>query len=138
MIPAGIIRLSRGSYGHHGHFSHSSSQRSGLSVTAQPEKELNTMSAKSTLATLVALLTAVFVHGAAFAQSNRDLNIASGHRSNRAINKLMARIPSNAFGSIDDRAGTLSGRPTDNIVYNGQVVGRDPDRNVRSQILRDN
>jgi hypothetical protein len=36
-----------------------------------------------------------------------------------------------------DQAGTLSGRSSDNVGYNGQVVGRDPDPNVRSEIRRD-
>jgi hypothetical protein len=91
------------------------------------------MFAKNKLATLAALLTAVSVHGAAFAQSNGELNIAS-----KTINSVRTKIPSDAFGSIGDQAGTLSGRPSDNVVYNGQVVGRDPDRNIRSQMLRDN
>jgi len=41
------------------------------------------MSAKIKLATLAALLTAVSVHGAAFALSNRNLNAESGHRFTR-------------------------------------------------------
>ena len=96
------------------------------------------MSAKIKLATLAALVTAVSVHGAAFAQSNGDLNVASGYRSNQAIINLRTKIPSDAFGSINDQASTLSGRSSDDVVYNGQVVGRDPDRNIRWQILRDN
>jgi hypothetical protein len=96
------------------------------------------MSAKIKLATLAALVTAVSVHGAAFAQSNGDLNVTSGYRSNQAINNLRTKIPSDAFGSINDQASTLSGRSSDDVVYNGQVVGRDPDRNIRWQILRDN
>jgi hypothetical protein len=96
------------------------------------------MSANIKLATLAALLTAVSVHGAAFAQSNGDLNVASGYRFNKAINNLRTKVPSDAFGSINDQAGTVSGRSADDVVYGGQVVGRDPDRNIRSQILRDN
>jgi hypothetical protein len=96
------------------------------------------MSAKIKLAALAALLTAVSVHGAAFAQSNGDLNVASGYRFSKAINNLRTKIPSDAFGSINDQAATLSGRSSDNVGYKGQVVGRDPDRNIRFQIRRDN
>jgi hypothetical protein len=96
------------------------------------------MSARVKLATLAAFLTAVSVHGAAFARSNGDLNGASGYRSDQATNNLRIKIPRDAFGSINDLAGTSSGRSSDGVVYNGQVVGRDPDRNIRSQILRDN
>jgi hypothetical protein len=95
------------------------------------------MSAKITLATLAALLTAVSVHGAAFAQSNGDLNVASEYRFNNAINNLRTKIPSDAFGSINNQTGRLSGRSSDNVGYNGQVVGRDPDWNIRLQIRRD-
>jgi hypothetical protein len=95
------------------------------------------MSVKIKLATLAALLTAVSVHGAAFAQSNGDLNVASGYRFNKAINNFRTKIPSDVFGSINDEAGTLSGRSSDNVGHNGQVVGRDPDPNIRSQIRRD-
>ncbi len=96
------------------------------------------MSAKNKLAILAALVTAVSVHGAAVAQSNGDVNVTSRYRSNQTINNLRTKIPSEAFGSINDQAGTLSGRSSDDVVYGGQVVGRDPDRNLRSQILRDN
>jgi hypothetical protein len=95
------------------------------------------MFTKIKLATLAALLTTISVHGAAFAQSNGDLNVASGYRFNKAINNLRTKVPSDAFGSINDQAGTLSGRSSDNVGYNGQVVGRDPDRNIRLQIRRD-
>jgi hypothetical protein len=79
------------------------------------------MSAKIKLAALAALVTAVSVHAAAFARSNGDLNVTPGHRFNQAINQ----------------AGTLPSRSSGNVVYNGQVVGRDPDRNIRVQIMRD-
>ena len=38
---------------------------------------------------------------------------------------------------LNDPAGTLSRLSSENVGYNGQVVGRDPDRNIRLQILRD-
>jgi hypothetical protein len=96
------------------------------------------MSATVKLATLAAILTAVSVHGAAFARTNGDLNVASGHRPNQTINNLGIKIPSDASGLTNDQAGAWFGRFSDDVVYNGQVVGRDPDRNIRSQILRDN
>jgi hypothetical protein len=92
------------------------------------------MFAEIKLGTLAALLTAVSIHGAALAQS-RDVNLASGHRSNKAIENLRKRIPSDAYGSLNDPAGTLSRRSSENVGYNGQVVGRDPEYPV--QILRD-
>jgi hypothetical protein len=94
------------------------------------------MSPKITLVTLAALLTAVSVNGEAFARNSTDLNAESGRRPNEVI-KSLRKIPSNAFGSIDDPAGTFSGRSSDDILYNSQVVGRDPDRHIRWQILRD-
>jgi hypothetical protein len=70
-------------------------------------------------------------------QSNGDLNLASGYRFNNAINKLRTKIPSDAFGSIKNQVGTLPGRSSDNVGYNGQVEGRDPDWNIRLRIRRD-
>jgi len=37
---------------------------------------------------------------------------------------ILRKIPSDAFGSVDDPAGAFSGRPSEDIVYNSQVVGR--------------
>jgi hypothetical protein len=92
------------------------------------------MSSKITVATLAVLLTAITANGAAFARNNKDLNAAFAQHSSEVINNLRT-IPSNTFGSTDDRAAAFSG-PED-IVYNSQVVGRDPDQNIRVQILRD-
>jgi hypothetical protein len=72
------------------------------------------MSSKITVVTLAVLLTAVTANAAALARNNKELNAASGQRSNDAF-----------F------------RPSGDIVYNSQVVGRDPDQNIRWQILRD-
>jgi hypothetical protein len=63
------------------------------------------MFTKIKLATLAALPTAISVHGAAFAQSNGDLNVASGYRFNKAINNLGPKIPPDAFGSIQQSGG---------------------------------
>jgi hypothetical protein len=94
------------------------------------------MSSKITVATLAVLLTAITANGAAFARNNKDLNAASARHSGEVINNLRT-IPSNTFGSTDDRAAAFSGRPSEDIVYNSQVVGRDPDQDIRVQILRD-
>jgi hypothetical protein len=73
------------------------------------------MSSKITIAALAVLLIAVTANGAAFARNNKDPNSASAQRSSEAF------------------SGGLPG----DIVYNSQVVGRDPDQNIRVQILRD-
>jgi hypothetical protein len=64
------------------------------------------MSTKITLATLAALLTAVSLHGTAFAQSDRDVRAASEHRASKAVHHARARtlsptvnVPSDAYGS---------------------------------------
>jgi hypothetical protein len=61
------------------------------------------MSAKTRLATLTALLTALSVYGTALAQSNGDL---SEHRASKAVQRLTHKIasatvyvPFNAYGS---------------------------------------
>jgi hypothetical protein len=91
------------------------------------------MSAKIKLTTLAALLIVLSVHGAASAQSNGE-HYVSGYRASRAAT---AQIPSNAFGSIDDRTAASFGQSPYDIVYSGKVVGRDPDPKVRSEFLRD-
>ena len=96
------------------------------------------MSARIKLAALAALLTAVSIQGTASAQSYfTGFPAAPEYRSNKADNHLKAKIPSNAFGSINDRAGTSFGRSPTDVVFGGNVLGRDPDQNVRFEILRD-
>jgi hypothetical protein len=73
------------------------------------------MSSKLTIVTFAVLLTAVTASGAAFARNNKDLNAASAQRSSEVF----------------------SGRASGNVFYNNQVIGRDPDQNIRVQILRD-
>ena len=96
------------------------------------------MSAGIKLATVVALLTALSVQGTAFAQNYFPAFPATPeYRSNQAVNRSKAKIPSNAFGSINNRAGTSFGLSPNDAVSGGKVVGRDPDANVRFEILRD-
>jgi len=96
------------------------------------------MSARIKFTTLAALLTALSVQGPASAQNYfTTYPSASEYRSNQAINRSKAKIPSNAFGSVNDRASRSFDRSTDVVDYSGKVLGRDPDPNVRFELLRD-
>jgi hypothetical protein len=68
---------------------------------------------------------------------HRGCNSRKNKNNVIAGRELFIRLP-DAFGSINNQAGTLSGRSSDNVGYSGQVVGRDPDRNIRLQIRRNN
>jgi hypothetical protein len=93
------------------------------------------MSATIKRTALAACLAAVSVHGTASARGYIPASLE--HRSNPAISRFQAKIPSDAFGSINHRAGASFGRSSSDVVYGGTTVGRDPDSNVRFQILRD-
>ena len=96
------------------------------------------MSAKITLAAAAALLTALSVQGTAFAQNYFTAFPApSEYQSHQATNRFKAKIPAKAFGSINDQAGASFGQTPNEVVSSGKVVGRDPDANVRFEILRD-
>jgi hypothetical protein len=96
------------------------------------------MSARIKLAALAAVLTTLSLQGAAFAQNYFPaFPAAPEHRFNQTVSRMKAKIPSNAFGSVNDRAGTSSGRSTDVLDRGGNVLGRDPDPNVRFELLRD-
>jgi hypothetical protein len=107
--------------------------------TNDPEKGNIAMSAKMRLAALAALLTSLSVQGIASAQNYFPTfpSSASEYRTNQGVNRFKGKIPSNAFGSVNDRAGTRFGQSPNDVVFNGKTVGRDPDANVRLQILRD-
>jgi hypothetical protein len=96
-----------------------------------------TMSAKIKLIALAALLTALSVQGTAFAQNYFTAFPAAPDRSNQAVNRFKSKIPPHAFGSVNDLAGASFGRSPTDVVSSGKVVGRDPDPNVRFEILRD-
>jgi hypothetical protein len=87
------------------------------------------MSAKLTLAALAALLTVVSIEGPASARGVSPT--ASDLRSDPAFNRLQG---SRALGSIN--IGPSFGR-TNDVTLGGRSVGRDPDPNVRFQIMRD-
>ena len=87
------------------------------------------MPAKIIFAALAALLASASVHATAFAQHSGHLRAAS-HRPD-------ARIPADARGAVESRTHTSADRGSSEIVFGGVVVGRDPDANVRLEILRD-
>ena len=92
------------------------------------------MSARITFATLAGLLTALSVQATASAQSYTTFPAASEYRAGHTVNRSKAMIPSNAFGSV---AGMSFGRSPQDVVFGGSVLGRDPDQNVRFELLRD-
>jgi hypothetical protein len=87
------------------------------------------MSTRITLAVLATFLAAFSTQGTVSARS------PAAHASDHAVKRLQA---SGAFGSINDPAGGSIGRSTKDVVFGGRTVGRDPDRNVRFELLRDN
>jgi hypothetical protein len=87
------------------------------------------MSAKITFAALATLLTAVSVQTAA---ARGVSPTASDLRSDPAFHRLQG---SRAFGSINVAPG--AGRSSDNVFFGNKAVGRDPDSNVRLELLRD-
>ena len=94
------------------------------------------MSARTTFAALAGLLTAICVQGTASAQSY--FPAASEHRAGQTVNRSKAKMPSNVFGSVNNSAGTSFGHSPHDVVFGGSIVGRDPDQNVRFELLRDN
>ena len=93
------------------------------------------MSAKIILAAVVAFLMVVSIQGTASARGNSPA--ASNYRFKQTIKRFKARVPSDAFGSIGYRMGTPFGRSSDNVIFSVWTVGRDPDPNIRVQLLRD-
>jgi len=93
------------------------------------------MSARITLAALAAFLTALSVQGTATARSNSPA--AHNYRFKQAIKRFKARVPSDAFGFIGDPGGRSFGRSSNDVVSGVYIVGRDPDSNIRFQLLRD-
>jgi hypothetical protein len=85
------------------------------------------MSARITLAAFAALVTALSVHGTASARP-------AARASNQAVHRLQA---SDAFGSINDQTGASFGSASNGVYSGSRAVGRDPDANVRLELLRD-
>jgi hypothetical protein len=88
------------------------------------------MSAKITFAALAALLTALSVQGPASARTASHDN-----RPSHAVSGFRARIPADAFGAVGDPAPFA--RSSSDVTFGGRTLGRDPDANVRMQLLRD-
>jgi hypothetical protein len=84
------------------------------------------MSAKLTLAAFAALLTVVSAQGPASARGVSPT--ANDLRSDPAFSRL-------ARGSIN--IGPSLGRGPNNVMFGGRTIGRDPDPNVRFQLMRD-
>jgi hypothetical protein len=85
------------------------------------------MSTRTAVAALAAFVTALSFQGTASARN-------SAHASNQAVQRLQT---SNAFGSINNPASASIGRPSSAVFSGGTAVGRDPDANVRLELLRD-
>ena len=90
------------------------------------------MFARIILAALAAFLATLSVQGTASARSNSPA--AHNYRFKQAIK---ARVPSDAFGFIGDPGGRSFGPSSNDVVSGVYIVGRDPDPNIRFQLLRD-
>ncbi len=58
-------------------------------------------------------------------------------RSNEAIGQARASLSSDPFGPLNSRPPAAVPGPANDVVAGTTFVGRDPDRNIRFQILRD-
>jgi hypothetical protein len=93
------------------------------------------MFTKLMLPALAAFLTVLSLQGTASARGNSWA--ANEYRFKQTIKRFKARVPSDAFGSIGYRAGTRFGRSSTDVWSGVFFVGRDPDPNIRFQLLRD-
>ena len=62
---------------------------------------------------------------------------ANDYSFKRTIKRFKAGVPSDAFGSIGYRTGTPFGSSSTDVWSGVFYVGRDPDPNIRFQLLRD-
>jgi hypothetical protein len=88
------------------------------------------MSAKLTLAALAAVLTVLSVQGPASARGVSPT--ANDLRFDPTFNRLQS---SRALGSIN--IGPSLGQVPNDVTFGGTSIGRDPDPNVRFQLMRD-
>lgn len=86
------------------------------------------MSTKITLAALAALLAAMAMQAPAVAH---DL------QSGPSATRLKGAAPADAYASSYDRPATSLGHTATDVVFGGKIIGRDPDQNVRLELLRD-
>jgi hypothetical protein len=84
------------------------------------------MSTRIAFVAFAALVTALSFQGTVSARSSSA--------SNRAIHRLQA---SDDFGSISDQTGASIDRSSSGVFFGGKALGRDPDPNVRLELLRD-
>ena len=87
------------------------------------------MSAKITLAALATLMTALSV------QNSSARPLSPDNRPGHSIGGFRAQIPGDAFGAAGDLAPFA--RSPGDVAFGGRVLGRDPDANVRMELLRD-
>jgi hypothetical protein len=93
------------------------------------------MSARVILAAFAAVLAALSVQGTASARGTSPA--AHDYRFKQTIKHFRARVPSDAFSFVGDPEERTFARSENNVVSGVRTVGRDPDPNVRIQILRD-
>ena len=70
-----------------------------------------------------------------FARSH--FSAANDYLFKQTIKRFKAGVPPDAFGSLGYRAGTPFGRSSIDVWSGVYFVGRDPDPNIRFQLLRD-
>jgi hypothetical protein len=119
------------------------------------------MSTKLILAAFAAFLTVLSLQGTASARGHfsaaHHYRFVRGHFSaanhyrfarahflaandysfKQTIKRFKAKVPSDAFGSIGYQASTQFGRSSTDVWSGVFYVGRDPDPNIRFQLLRD-
>ena len=88
------------------------------------------MSAKLTLAALAAVLTLVSIEGSASARGVSPT--ANDLRTDAVFGPLAG---SRAFDAVS--IGPSLGRAANDVTSGGRTIGRDPDPNVRFQLMRD-
>jgi hypothetical protein len=85
------------------------------------------MSTRMALATVAALVTALSFQATASARP-------AAHASNQAVHRLQG---SDAFGAVGAQSGPSISRSSNGAFFGSQRLGRDPDPNVRLELLRD-
>jgi hypothetical protein len=88
-------------------------------------------------AALAAILTVLATRGAASAQGFDYSYASPGYQSPQEMNRSKVKVPANAYGSAGGRPGLSFRRSPNDVVVGGKMVGRDPDPQVRFEILRD-
>jgi hypothetical protein len=101
------------------------------------------MSTKFNVAALAVLAAVLATPAAVSAQdfgnysSAQSLRDGKAHARQSQAGRFKARVPADAFGSVDGGARSSFQGARNDVVVGGKVVGRDPDPNVRFDIRRD-